>query len=200
MTSSDNWPQPRYDIGQPKHIHALGVVAAMYNHLEFALFCLLLDYTGLGSQRTQWLFANTSNNLRLDLLKRSVSEGEGSPEVRDRMHHFADCYDLCAQNRNILMHSKIAKVDDAAVLKFSKASRNDPNKLNTLNLRLEDIRRTADDIATIYSYGINLHTNYIICNSTLTPDFFALPAETQARLRALPDKPRKPENLSRPNP
>lgn len=172
----------------------------MYNHLEFALFCLTLDYAGLTNKTTQWLFANTSNNTRLDLLKRSVTEKEANPSVKDSVLHFADCFDICAENRNILMHSMVNKAEDAAILNFAKASRNDPSRVNTLNLRLEDIRRTADEIATVYSYGTRLHTYFITNNSTLTPEFYKIPEDMQTWLRALPNKPALPSKLSKPNP
>ena len=98
---SDTWPLPAYEVGQPKHIHALGVVAARYNMLEFALECLMFDYIGMSSDTTQYLFANLSNNLRLDLLKRCVEDREADNDTKEAMLHFVSCFSVCAENRNM---------------------------------------------------------------------------------------------------
>jgi hypothetical protein len=195
---SDNWPAPRYDIGQPKHIHALGVAAVMYNQLEFSLFCLLMDYTGMSSETTQWLFANTNNNLRLELLKRSAPEKEYDAATLKHVLHFADCFDICAENRNILMHSMVQRADDDAVLNFAKSSRNNPTKVNRLHLRLGDIRRVADEIASSCTYGMRLHTFFIFRHAKRS-DASKIPQDVLTWLSTLPDTLPLPNRLSKQN-
>lgn len=188
---------PPYEVGQPKHIHALGVIAAKYNGLEFSLFCLMMDYTGLSSETAQWLFANLSNNLRLDLLKRCVREKETEPVMKEYVLHFADCFDVCAENRNILMHSMVGKTNDAALLNFAKSSKNDPRKVNTLDLRLGDIRRVADAITIVDGMGLQLHSRFLARRSPKPPD---LPDDLWAFVTSLPKKPPIPSKLLKQNP
>ncbi len=193
---SDNWPLPRYDIGQSKHIHALGVVATLYNQMEFSLFCLLMDYTKLSSETTQWLIANISNNLRLELLRRCVGENESDPTTKDHVHHYAACFDICTENRNFLMHSMSSKPNDNASLSFMKASRNDPKKVNHINLCLEDIRCVADDIANTMTFGGLLHIYFAFRDFPQSPEFSE---EMRRTYSTLPKRPQLPSKLLKPN-
>ena len=190
----DIWPKPHYEVGQPKHVHALGVVAAQYNGLESSLLALLYDYTGLSAETTQWLFSHTSNNVRLELLKRCVNERESDPYMKNYVLHFADWFDVCSANRNVLMHS-IVSVTDEATLNFTKSSRNDPRKINAVDLSIEDIRRVADDITVAEGMGLRLHTRFISTKSG-KPDNLA--EDVWRFLSTLPKKPRVPSKLLKP--
>ena len=194
MSDPDVWPLPAYDVGQPKHIHALGVAAARYNMLEFALLCLLLDYSGMHNGTTQYLFANLSNNLRVDLLKRCVADWEQDLPTKECILHFASCFNVCAENRNFLMHSTTSKASDETLLNFVKSSRNDPTRVNAIDLRLEDIRKVADDINDAVNLGLRLHAHIMLRanNEVIPPEFRAL-------FVSLPDKPQLPSSLSQRN-
>lgn len=194
---SDIWPLPRFDIGQPKHMHALGIVAATYNQMEFSLFCLLLDYTGLSSETTQWLVANTSNNTRLELLRRCIDEKELDQQAREHAHHFSLCYDICAENRNFLMHSMTSKHSDNELLAFFKSSRNNPKKGNHINLRLEDLRNVAEALCNTWTFGMRLHAYYCFKRFPQSPD---IPEEIWRDFSTLPKKPQLPSKLLRPHP
>jgi hypothetical protein len=39
----DTWPQPKYDPGPQKHVHAIGVIALTYATLQSAMDRLFLD-------------------------------------------------------------------------------------------------------------------------------------------------------------
>jgi hypothetical protein len=34
MMSDDNWPMPSFDAGDPKHLHAVGVIAVTFVQFE----------------------------------------------------------------------------------------------------------------------------------------------------------------------
>jgi hypothetical protein len=36
----DTWPAPRYNVGKPKHLHAIGVMSMNYNAFERNLYSL----------------------------------------------------------------------------------------------------------------------------------------------------------------
>jgi len=185
----DIWPLPAYEVGQPKHIHALGVASARYNMLEFALLCLMFDYCGMANETTQYLFANMSNSLRLQLLARCAEDREADAATKECVLHFVACFNICAENRNTLMHSQTKQSGDA-LLNFAKAARGDPSKTNTLNLRLEDIRKVADEINEAVEYGLRLHAYIMLRKHT-----GIIPAPFDVLFGALPDKPRKPDSL-----
>ena len=55
-------------------MHALGVLTASYNMLEFTLFCMLLAYVGLPSEAMQRLFAGLPGHARLSLLRNCLND------------------------------------------------------------------------------------------------------------------------------
>jgi hypothetical protein len=191
--ASDVWPT--YDPSPPKHVHALGVVTAQYNMLEFSLLCLLFDYGRLGNGTTQHLFANISNNLRLEFFKNCVNDLEQDPQIKEQAMHFADGYDLCTENRNTLAHSMTlgsAQMEDGDLLLFSKRTKSNPVRTNNLNLRLADIRRVADEIFAFHRYGHQLHVWLLVRThggSVRLPDGKAFYAPS-------PEKPLLPSKLS----
>src|SRR4029077_9238320 len=111
------------------------------------------------------------------------------------MLHFLSCFNVCAENRNILMHSMTKQADDA-ILHFAKASRNDPTKINALNLRSEDIRAVADHVNAAVNYGLRLHA-FLAIRMHGTEH---VPPEFRILFLALPDRPEKPNSLSKPPP
>lgn len=198
IDNSDNWP-PHYNIGQPNHIHALGMASAMYNQMELSLQLLLTAYSGLGNDTTQWLASNLSNNLRLELLKRCAEDREKNSATKDAILHFARCFDICAENRNFLMHSMVKTPTNEEILSLAKASRNNPKKFNEIDLELDDIRRVADEIASISSYGGQLYAYFLFTNF----DQSHIPQHIREFASTLPGKPPLPDKLlkpSRPNP
>ena len=104
----------------------------------------------------QYVFANTNNNMRQELLKRCLTEREPNEIIRDHVLHFIKCFGICAENRNFLMHSMAGKVSADDVLNFAKGTKNDPTKVNALNLKVDDVRRVAGEIAIIDGFGLGL--------------------------------------------
>jgi hypothetical protein len=152
----DNWPQPDYFKGKKDHLHALGVVAALYNDLEFSLFSLFYMYSGLTRVVAQPLFENMSNSQRLDFLTRCVETSNIDDTSKELANHFIKCFSICAENRNFLMHSTINTNHELDIVIFSKASREDPNRLNSINADLATIRKVADIFNEIDNFGVGV--------------------------------------------
>jgi hypothetical protein len=160
----DEW-NTRYHHSLKDHLHALGVVAANFNHLEFALLALFYIFAGLDDGTAQHLFSYLKNDKRVDILLRSIKARETDPDVNDRATHFTKGFNVCAENRNYLMHSMTEEpsgtaltvtsiVQDTLILR--KATRGDPTKRNYLHLNLTEIRQAADDIYAFDLFGLKL--------------------------------------------
>jgi hypothetical protein len=63
----DAWPP--YRVGNPDYIHALGVIASVYNLLEFRFRSFFPIYTRVPTPSAYILFAKTSNDMRLELMR-----------------------------------------------------------------------------------------------------------------------------------
>jgi hypothetical protein len=103
------------------------------------------------------MFANMNNNLRLELLKNCVNDREQEAEPKDRVLHFANGYDICTENRNILMHSLTGSSIDQKLLNLTKRTKGNPVKTNSLHLKLVDVRKAADEIFAYHRFGLQLH-------------------------------------------
>jgi hypothetical protein len=151
----------KYNPGLYQHMHALGVIAANYNHLESLLGLLIAVFMGdVGETVGPFLFQKLSNSTRLDLLKQLYAAQITDTNFLDRLDWFVAGYGKCAENRNILMHStpdnSVTSSKIASVLELKKASKNNPGAQNFISLELGQLHRIADDIDRFDDYGFQL--------------------------------------------
>ncbi len=135
----------RYHPSLHDHMHALGVVAANYNSLE-KVFELMVDVCNNLHQTLPAKLVSTLNNNRnkMDTLK-SILENDRT--ARDVGLHFLNGFEICVENHNFLMHGTPFRADEnVGQLILQKAARKDPLRTSYLNLKVQDIRRVADDI------------------------------------------------------
>jgi hypothetical protein len=183
------WSGDYFGPGLRSHLHALGVITLNYNSLESTFYSLFCEYLGV-SPSTAVLFSQFKNNFRLDTFKVVVSQYEKDPVVVDAVGYFAGCFNICADNRNILMHSAFDLVEKGdTILKLLKSARNDPHKYTNLPFDVETLRQTADEIWAVDYYGLDIFFYLGTRSGYLTPD------DLHART-ALPEKPARPSNLS----
>lgn len=174
-------------------MHALGVVAANYNSMEFTLQLLFYFYIGLKSDVPVWLFNHLHNNKnRLDILSRLLSSHEQNPQVADLLAFFVTGYDICAENRNLLMHSLTLKASVSTELSLHKFSRNNPTKTNYIQLTVAQIRAVADEIDSMDDFGVEcllwLRARDLGGEYTFS--------DGRKERPALPNKPPKPNKLN----
>jgi hypothetical protein len=144
---------PSYDSGPSDHVHALGVVSVNYNHLEWVLWTFHIHYLRAHHSITSLIFQKTPTNVRLQILGQLAAHTVTDPEMREHIEHFIKGYNLCANNRNVLMHSQLLagreSNDVFPATKFSKKTA----KLASFEFTLPDIRRVADEIFEWGTYG-----------------------------------------------
>lgn len=147
----------RFNPQLHNHMHALGVVAANYNSLENTLSLLMYHYSGKLGSMPQLLFSLLNNNHnRLTMLRCYIDENEFDPAVKEYLTYFAAAYDICAENRNFLMHGMTQSPSDSQNLLLSKFARRDPTRLNYLELTADDIREVADDMFNFDVFGLGI--------------------------------------------
>ncbi|MEH2485631.1 hypothetical protein V1280_001570 [Bradyrhizobium sp. AZCC 2230] len=188
-----------YNPGLADHMHALGVTAANYNRLESELRLLLDVFMGdqmTGAEAGSYLFERLSNAERMDLLKHLYISQVGGTDLSDRLDWFVSGYGICAENRNILMHSEphgatYNALQLVSALQLRKASKKNPGVHNFISLELHELRQIADDIDRFASYGFDLALWRIASRSGGT-----IKLANREISPSLPDKPPAPIHLT----
>lgn len=193
----DTWPAPEYHVGPRDHIHALGVAAATYNDLEFALLLLFNHYMAVEGELGLKLFAALTNRTRLDFLSDAADAKEADPDALGCVKHFVRAFNICAENRNFLMHSTtqtrgaLAALMPENVLTLSKHARDNPAVRNYAHLTRDEIRRIADEAYKFYVFGFQIWLWMLWRSSKGTLRLSKLPWPP-----TLPEKPPLPRKLT----
>ena len=154
-------PAKFYGLTSLPHLEALGVIAAIYNHLEYTLFLLIWIYSRLEGKVAKSLFANMTNPVRVKFLRDCSESRTKDNPLHEHLINFTECFDIVAGNRNTLMHSIIFATDDESVLRFFKASRRAPLVERALALDVDLLRQTARDLRDVDFYGNQIY-NYCL--------------------------------------
>ena len=167
---------------------ALGVVGVKYAQLEFALSAMFSTVTGIERDMASLLLPRIRNNVRLNLMRERLPDHNWPTEASERVQHFIDGFNVCANNRNLLMHSNIFTMSqDAIILYKTSNSGKTVGKTVSCNPTLAEVRQVGDDMHTFFGYGLSL-SNSINFN-LIPPKLLPLPVPW-------PDKPPLPRNLS----
>jgi hypothetical protein len=203
------WPVRPHIFGNVSQVHAIGQVTLAYNHLESYLGLIFRLCMPTDVSFSERLFYKMNNRDRIDLLAGIIRSSRFHNQAKDRLNYLLQCYNICTENRNILMHAT-AEEAYAGVLHISKRSSNDPMTSNRFQIPLAELRMVADQMHTLSAYMMNLQfwlairnglpTNYK--NSLALPPIEKIPfPKLRHLLRALPEiatlpeKPPKPRRL-----
>lgn len=150
------WPPKFYGASSAPHMEALGVVASIYNHLEYTLYMLISVYSQLENNVAKPLFERMSNPQRLSFLRDCSESRTKDNPMHEHVIHFIACFEIAVENRNTLMHSVIRATDDESILWFSKSTRSKPMIDKHLMLDIDVLRRTALDCRDVHVYGAHI--------------------------------------------
>jgi hypothetical protein len=187
------WSGDVYGKNRTDQMHALGVVAANFNGLEFSFLCIFSHYFDF-SDRSGVLFQNFKNNFRVDTLRAIIESYEKQPLASMHVEHFLLGFEICADNRNLLMHSEIELAPESSELRMSKGTKSDPFTRMFAQFDLPTLRKVADDIMNFEEYG---HEITIYLDESLRKQMKA--EKTHVHIASL-QKPPLPDRLSLQNP
>ncbi len=136
-----------------KHVHALGVITLLYNDLEYGMLSLFDEQLRADPEICEAIFVRLSNRERVDILRDLALKQESDPAVRDAVLYGVKCFDLCAENRNTLMHiihswSEWNKENDLYGKKRSSDKSHDVWYLVTA----DELRKVADDMLATHQF------------------------------------------------
>ena len=129
---NERWPSEENRAGESNdHLVAFGQITLAYNLLESMAERVFKRCAPLDSLNfAKGLFHKLTNRDRIDLLKAFVNKNESAPDVRDALLHFVLCYDICTENRNILMHVILLSVDETTAKWTKKRQKTQIGQLN----------------------------------------------------------------------
>lgn len=147
---SSDWPP--YSIGPSDSIFALGVISVKFVELESVFQFIFETILGLDAEKDQGniVFARLGTKPALQASEDCLPKTRWSDEVKDQVSHFLAAMDVCAENRNFLMHSHLAWRfgDETMLFKKSRAG----NDLY-LSIPLAQLRQVADEMNAYRNYG-----------------------------------------------
>ena len=182
MTQSGSGPPPL----NPEYLRALGLVAVLYNRLEQHFLVIHTLLMGAPHKIVWSVFANSTNATRVRLFNQMIDLKTDLPaEYRDRFRHFARGFAVCAENRNLLMHSGLLEPESSEnYVTLLKATRDAPTAFNRYVMPITTIVAVAKEIDAFNYFGSWTSACYCAVGR---PDFAQW---------TLPDIPVLPTNLA----
>ena len=149
MPCKDEWIE-EYSGIPLEHAHALGIFTAYFNFLEAQPDSLLACYLDMPANARHLLYYRMTNRERTDLVLEIAEAREKRPEVLDCIRHGLKCFDICVENRNILVHAQ-HEASELAQEGFQarKRSADNPSRIVHFDLPLSRLRKAVDDMAQV---------------------------------------------------
>jgi hypothetical protein len=195
-----DWPTASAVAASAKHVHAMGTITLLYNDLEYAMSFLLDEYLEAGQEASEAIFYRLTNRERVDVLRELIRGKETDMAVQDLASHAVDCFDVCTENRNILMHlihswSEWNKKADL----FAKKRNSSKTKDVFYFLTAAQLRKIADDMLaskqftrflSMRLYRRNLAKNGEVAGlATTLPDTWPQKPPKPDKMNSLPPRP-----------
>jgi hypothetical protein len=180
------WPAEKFQLAPNDYLAAFGQVTLVYNMLENMIGHIFERSAPLDPDFAKSLFHKSNNRDRIDLLAEFVKTNEDDEESRDAILYCISCYDICTENRNVLMHSTYFDIGDSVRL----VKKNKSYKEIHFDVSLINLRRVADDIASVFVYAVGVF-------GTVSRRKWAKSSSPPIKIpeQALPAKPPKPHRL-----
>src|SRR6516164_5492497 len=86
-----------------EHVFGLGLISLRYNVFESSLRFILANYVEPAA--VDLLFEKASNEQRALAIRTLAKRKEDDRQVLDHIDHLLKFFSICAENRNVLMHS-----------------------------------------------------------------------------------------------
>ncbi len=144
------FPEPITDDPWLLHFHAIGVTTAIWNLLEDSVHTYVVQLSGIGKDSPLLpLLERTGNVSKADLLPKLAATQDWELEAIVGLEHFVRAFNICRENRNIMMHSRLA-TDGAGAFYMQKTS--NTGAFLTFDSDHEVLRRVAMEMSDYLEY------------------------------------------------
>jgi hypothetical protein len=166
---SDTWPIPRFDAGDPKHVHAVGVIAGTFVQFERSVESMFLYHPAQDStvpfDVRERCFLALSERKRVVATRKFYSDRERDEAVRAAASNVLDFFDWAHDSRNKILHSERYPMgfgaDPEIFYLIKRANKRDPSSIH-MALDLASLRSIAESMRAgiVRSAEINIHVRY----------------------------------------
>jgi hypothetical protein len=187
MTSTDGeWP-PYDGFGSKDHLHAIGMIAAIWTSIErrYQAFIQLLFPTNV--KAAVKIFELLGNEGRWGLIHDELAPTL-PPVEADLVEYFLKCAAICKENRNAVMHAHIFIVEDPNNIGMNKLS-SGTGITKQYQFDISAIRAIADDAHNTQQFGLNLWASISL---RMSNEFWAQQGTQPQAFLPLPRKPVQP--------
>jgi hypothetical protein len=164
----DRWPLPKFDAGDARHLHAVGVIAVTFAQFERGIESLFLHHPAQLDVQTdliQRYYFALNEEQRIKVTRTFYRDREADELVRAAISNALDFFDWAHDARNKILHSEkypIGFGGNPDVFYLTKrAGKRDP-KSTYLALSLDQLRGAAENMrrGIVLAAEINIHVRY----------------------------------------
>jgi hypothetical protein len=190
LDSVVDWPSPGHRIASVAHVHAFGMIALTSAMMEESLSLLLAHFLRIKIDVAIPLIHKCTNGTRLELLRNlATPEQSGSSSTAEMITFAINCYEICNENRNILVHALHEGTDRiTSVMKLSKRTNKNPINAFEIELSLPELRQCAEEMANTVNYMLDL---YAVLTRAHSNTLIRRPARPHKLLQNLPPSTRR---------
>ena len=169
MMRDDTWPIPKFNAGEPKHLHAVGVIAGTFVQFERTIESMFLHHPAQDRAVPYDVhksdFFALSEGKRIAATRKFYAERERDDSVKNAASNVFDFFDWAHDSRNKILHSERYpmgfEADPDIFYLIKRANRRDPSSIY-MALDLATLRSTAESMreAIVRSAEVNIHARY----------------------------------------
>lgn len=176
--SEDTWPLPTYNPGQPKHLHALGVIAVLFAQLERSVESLYhaeAQRRNVPQDLIDLYFYTLNEEKRLEAIRLIYGDYKTKhPQMHVLISNLLEYFHWCRNCRNQLLHAEnypAAFGGDPETLYLTKRIGKQNPRSGYIQLKLPKLRSIADKMrdGVVQSATIAIRLRYVGVRSPNVP-------------------------------
>ena len=197
METPEEWPPASRRIADSEHLKAIGLFSLSFNYAEDVLRDIFIDTFPASEKYASRLFNELNNRKRIDMARELVIHGSYEERAKETILAALLQFDICTDNRNIVMHATNDIDSSSEVLRLAKRSRNNPDELNDYEIPLPLIRRVAEESGGVFIFLVEILT-YLRSQKNGSPK--PLPGIPPRPYRLSPSRPQEAPEAGPPRP
>jgi hypothetical protein len=152
------WPHEAHKLAPVAHVHAFGMIALWSTMMEESLSILLVHFLPIKKDIAISLIHKLAIREKSDLLRQLVTTNESEHVgIIDMLVFAINCFEICNENRNILVHAIYESTDQAtSIISLKKRAHNNPLNVLKLEYSLPTLRLCAEEIANTVNFMLDL--------------------------------------------
>jgi hypothetical protein len=143
------WPHDAHKLAPVAHVHAFGMIA---------LWAAMIHFLPIKKDIAISLIHKLAIREKSDLLRQLVTTNDSEHVgIIDMLVFAINCFEICNENRNILVHALYGSTDRAtSIISLKKRARNNPLNELKLEFSLPTLRQCAEEISNTVNFMLDI--------------------------------------------